>query len=167
MILVVQRVTRACVRVPGPSGPETVGAIDRGLCVLAGVLAGDSPEEIDWLADKLAGLRVFEDAQGRTNLGLEQVAGAVLLVPQFTLAADWRRGRRPAFTRAAPPDEATAGLARFAARLRSGGLAVAEGRFGAAMAVEIHNDGPFTLVLDSRERTASAPESPPAATDRT
>ena len=167
MILVVQRVTRASVGVEGPDGPETVGSIGRGLCVLAGVLAGDGAAEVDWLADKLAGLRVFEDAGGRTNLDLAQVGGAVLLVPQFTLAADWRRGRRPAFTRAAPPGEATAALARFAARLRAAGVAVAEGRFGAAMTVEIVNDGPFTLVLDGRERTAGAPEPPPTAADRT
>jgi D-tyrosyl-tRNA(Tyr) deacylase len=107
---------------------------------------------VDWLAEKLAGLRIFEDAQGLTNLALPEVGGAVLLVPQFTLAADWRKGRRPSFTAAARPDEAVPLVARLAAGLASRGLAVEQGVFGAAMQVELVNDGPFTLVLDSRQR---------------
>lgn len=153
MLVVVQRVARAAVLVDG----RTVAGIERGLLLLACAVTGDSDGEVDWLADKLAGLRVFEDAQGRTNLALADVGGAVLLVPQFTLAADWRKGRRPSFSAAAPPAEATPRLARLAAGLSAAGLPVQQGVFGAAMRVELVNDGPFTLVLDSRQRPGGEP----------
>jgi D-tyrosyl-tRNA(Tyr) deacylase len=143
--LVVQRVTRASVRV----GEEVVGAIGPGCVVLVGIAAGDTPAVVDRMADKLVGLRYFRDAAGRTNLSIAEVGGAFLVVSQFTLLADVRRGRRPGFTDAALPDVAAALVERFAARLRETGYEVADGRFGAEMAVELVNDGPFTLVLDS------------------
>jgi D-tyrosyl-tRNA(Tyr) deacylase len=146
MIVVAQRVAQAAVEVEG----QQVARIARGLCLLACAVAGDGEPEVDWLADKIAGLRVFEDADGRTNLALADVGGAVLLVPQFTLAADWRKGRRPAFTAAAAPQAAQELLATFAQRLAAQGVPVASGVFGAQMTVELVNDGPFTLVLDSR-----------------
>jgi D-aminoacyl-tRNA deacylase len=159
MIVVLQRVSRAAVRVSG----ETVSEIGVGVCLFAGVRGGDGPVDAEWLADKIAGLRVFEDAGGRTNLALADVGGAVLLVPQFTLAADWRHGRRPSFSGAAAPDAARELIARLAGRLRDAGLPVAEGRFGADMAVELVNAGPFTVVLDSAERPGARPR-PAAAT---
>lgn len=145
MRLVVQRVTRAAVRV----GEETVGEIEHGALVLAGVAAGDDASIVDRMADKLAGLRYFEDADGRTNLSLADAGGAYLVVSQFTLLADVRHGRRPGFTPAAPPDVAEPLVERLVTRLRSGGFEVATGRFGAEMQVELINDGPFTLLLDS------------------
>lgn len=145
MRLVVQRVTRASVRVDD----EAIGEIERGSVVLVGIGHGDGPQLVDRMADKLQGLRYFEDAGGRTNLSAAEVGGAYLVVSQFTLYADLRRGRRPGFTDAAAPDVAEALVERFAERLRAGGATVATGRFGAGMAVELENDGPFTLVLDS------------------
>ena len=153
MLLVVQRVARAAVEVEG----RTVASIESGLLLLACAVSGDTDAEVDWLADKLAGLRIFEDAQGRTNLALADVGGAVLIVPQFTLAADWRKGRRPSFTAAAPPAEATPRLARLASGLQARGLPVQQGLFGADMRVELVNDGPFTLVLDGRQRPGGEP----------
>lgn len=145
MRLVVQRVRRASVR----SGDELLGEIGAGAVVLAGIGRDDSPEIVDRMADKLAGLRYFEDADGRTNLAVGDVGGTLLVVSQFTLYADVRRGRRPGFTDAALPQAAVPLLERFVARLRSAGLPVETGRFGAAMAVDLVNDGPFTLVIDS------------------
>jgi D-tyrosyl-tRNA(Tyr) deacylase len=145
MRLVIQRVGRASVRV----GDQTVAAIGPGSLVLAGIAAGDDEEVVDRMADKLAGLRYFEDADGRTNLSLADAGGACLVVSQFTLLADVRHGRRPGFTPAAPPDVAAPLVERFVARLRSAGFEVATGRFGAEMQVELINDGPFTLLLDS------------------
>lgn len=147
MRVVVQRVRRAAVR----SGGETLGEIAAGALVLVGIAGGDSPAIVERMADKLIGLRYFEDAAGRTNLSIADTGGAFLVVSQFTLYADVRRGRRPGFTDAAPPDAAAHLVERFAERLRAAGHAVAEGRFGAAMEVELVNDGPFTLVLDSGE----------------
>jgi D-tyrosyl-tRNA(Tyr) deacylase len=117
--------------------------------VLAGISAGDTTDVIDRMAEKLVGLRYFEDAEGRTNLSLAEVGGAYLVVSQFTLLADVRRGRRPGFTAAAPPDEARRLVDRFVERLGGAGFEVATGRFGAEMEVELVNDGPFTLLLDS------------------
>jgi D-tyrosyl-tRNA(Tyr) deacylase len=151
VIVVLQRVARAAVRVDG----ETVGEIGAGVCLLACALAGDEAADAHWLARKVAALRLFEDHAGRTNLALADVGGAVLLVPQFTLAADWRKGRRPSFSKAAPPERARSLLALLAADLVAAGLGVAEGRFGAAMELELLNQGPFTLVLDSVERPPS------------
>ena len=152
MRLVVQRVTRASVSADGTH----LGAIGRGAAVLAGIGADDTEEIVDRMADKLVGLRYFEDAEGRTNLAIADAGGALLVVSQFTLYADLRRGRRPGFTAAALPDVAVTLLDRFLARLRDTGLAVETGRFGAEMAVELVNDGPFTLVIDSERDLAPA-----------
>jgi D-tyrosyl-tRNA(Tyr) deacylase len=145
MRLVVQRVTRAAVVADG----ETLGAIERGAVVLVGIAAGDTPTLVDRMADKLLGLRYFEDEAGLTNLAIEAVGGAYLVVSQFTLLADLRHGRRPGFTDAAAPEVAEPLVDRFVARLRQAGRQVATGRFGAAMSVELVNEGPFTLLLDS------------------
>ncbi len=145
MRLVVQRVSRASVRI----GDETVGRIGAGSMVLAGIGRGDTADVVDRMADKLAGMRYFTDAEGRTNVAIDEAGGELLVVSQFTLYADVRRGRRPGFTPAAPPDEANPLVDRFVEQLRERGLSVGTGRFGAEMAVELVNDGPFTLVLDS------------------
>ena len=153
MLAVLQRVARAEVRVDG----AVVGAIGRGSCLLVCAVTGDTDDDARWLADKVLDLRLFEDAAGRTNLALADVGGALLLVPQFTLAADWRKGRRPSFTAAAPREAGERLLAVLAARLSERGVTPAQGRYGAAMQVELVNDGPFTLILDSRERPGAAP----------
>ncbi|HEX5578340.1 MAG TPA: D-aminoacyl-tRNA deacylase [Candidatus Limnocylindria bacterium] len=145
MRIVVQRVSRAAVRVDG----EVIGEIGRGAVVLLGIGAADDEALAERMADKLAGLRYFPDEAGRTNQGLGEVGGSYLVVSQFTLYADLRRGRRPGFTDAALPDAAAPLVDRFVERLRSLGHDVATGRFGAMMDVELVNDGPFTLVLDS------------------
>jgi D-tyrosyl-tRNA(Tyr) deacylase len=150
MRLVVQRVTRASVRVSA----ELVDEIGPGALVLAGIGASDDSHVAERMADKLVGLRYFEDADGRTNLAVSDVVGSLLIVSQFTLYADVRRGRRPGFTAAALPDAAIPLLDRFVERLRMTGIHVATGRFGADMAVELVNDGPFTLVLDSERDLA-------------
>jgi D-tyrosyl-tRNA(Tyr) deacylase len=144
MRLVVQRVTRASVR----AGEELLGEIGPGAVVLAGIGTDDTQEVVDRMADKLIGLRYFEDDAGRTNVAIADVGGALLVVSQFTLYADLRRGRRPGFTDAATPDLAVPLLDRFVERLRAA-LPVETGRFGAEMTIELLNDGPFTLVLDS------------------
>ena len=145
MRLVVQRVVAASVR----SGGDELGRIGAGAVVLVGIAADDTPELVDRMADKLVGLRYFEDAAGMTNLPITEAGGAFLVVSQFTLYADLRRGRRPGFTDAALPEVAEPLVERFVERLRTAGHPVATGRFGAEMAVELVNDGPFTLVLDS------------------
>lgn len=146
MRAVLQRVTEARVVVDG----ETVGQIEHGWLVLLGVGHGDTEATAVALADKAAGLRSFEDAQGKTNLSAADVGAQWLVVSQFTLYADTSRGRRPGFTNAAPPDLAEALVKRFGARLRELGFYVADGRFGAHMQVSLTNDGPFTLWLDSQ-----------------
>lgn len=150
MRLVIQRVSRAAVRVDGAA----IGQIGRGALVLAGIAHGDTPELIERMADKLVGLRYFEDASGRTNTSLAEAGGSYLVVSQFTLLADVRGGRRPGFARAALPAVAEPLVERFLARLRAAGFNVATGRFGAAMEVELVNDGPFTLVVDSERDLA-------------
>lgn len=130
-------------------GGESLGEIGRGAVVLVGIGVGDTPELVDRIADKLHGLRYFEDSEGRTNLAIDEVGGDYLVVSQFTLLADLRHGRRPGFTEAAGPELAEPMVARFAERLRSSGRRVATGRFGAEMEVELVNDGPFTLVLEA------------------
>ena len=145
MRLVVQRVSRAEVRIDG----EVVGAIGRGAVVLVGIGSGDTIGLAERLADRLAAIRYFEDADGRTNLAIDEVGGSFLVVSQFTLLADLSRGRRPGFALAAPPDVAEPIVNRFVERLREGGRSVATGRFGAEMEVELVNDGPFTLVIDA------------------
>ena len=144
MRIVVQRVSRAEVR----AGGVVLGAIGRGAAVLVGIAVGDTPELADRLADRLAGLRYFEDADGRTNLAIDEVNGDFLVVSQFTLLADLRRGRRPGFAPAAPPEVAEPMVDRFVQRLRDAGR-VATGRFGAEMELELVNDGPFTMVLEA------------------
>ena len=150
MRLVVQRVTRAAVRIDG----ATVASVGPGALVLAGIAVNDRPELVDRMADKLAGLRYFEDAEGRTNLSIAEADGSLLVVSQFTLLADLRRGRRPGFTDAARPETAVPLLERFVARLRDASVPVETGRFGATMEVELVNDGPFTLVVDSERDLA-------------
>jgi D-tyrosyl-tRNA(Tyr) deacylase len=147
MRAVLQRVSEARVRVDG----EIVGEIGRGLLVLLGVGQGDGEADARFLAEKTAGLRIFEDAQGKMNLSVEEVAGAVLVVSQFTLYGDCRQGRRPGFSAAAPPELADALYRQFVDVLRKRGLPVATGIFQAEMAVELVNDGPVTLLLDSRK----------------
>lgn len=148
MILVLQRVTRARVRVAG----ETVGEIGKGLVALGCVEPDDDEAAVDAAARKTAELRVFEDAAGKMNLDVAQAGGAVLAVSQFTLGADLSRGRRPGFEGAARQDVAEPLFARFVATLRASGLAVATGVFGAAMEVELANDGPATFVWRTAAR---------------
>ncbi|HIQ06401.1 MAG TPA: D-tyrosyl-tRNA(Tyr) deacylase [Anaerolineae bacterium] len=148
MRAVLQRVNRAAVYV----GEETVGAIDRGLVVLLGITHSDTAAEAKSLAVKTANLRIFEDTQGKMNLSVLDIGGSVLVVSQFTLYANARRGRRPSFTKAAPPAQAEPLVERFVAALRQAGIARVEtGVFRAHMLVEIHNDGPVTIVLDSED----------------
>jgi D-tyrosyl-tRNA(Tyr) deacylase len=144
MRAVLQRVRQARVTVDD----EVVGEIEGGWLVLLGVGHGDTEATTLALADKAAGLRCFEDAEGRTNLSAADVGAEWLVVSQFTLLADLSRGRRPGFTNAAPPDLANPLVESFAARLREQGFNVATGRFGAHMQVNLVNDGPFTIVLD-------------------
>lgn len=145
MRVLLQRVSRASVTV----NSETVGQIGKGFVALVGVGHGDGEEQAAWLARKVAGLRVFEDAEGRFNLGLHDVEGSVLVVSQFTLYADASKGRRPAFTDAAAPEIAEPLVERFAEMLREDyRVPVAMGVFGAHMVVEIVNDGPVTIMLE-------------------
>ncbi len=148
MISVIQRVRYARVVVDG----EVVGEIGQGFLVLLGVGKDDTEDDVRYTATKIAGMRVFTDAEGKFNLALEDVGGSVLLVSQFTLLADTRKGRRPSFIDAAPPEPAEQMVERCAALLREAGIPVETGRFGAHMEVELLNDGPVTIVLDSRER---------------
>lgn len=145
MRVVLQRVSRACVRVEG----EEIGAIGRGVLALVGVAAGDELVRAEEMASKIRHLRLFEDAEGKMNQDVVQVGGAVLVVSQFTLAADTRKGRRPSFSSAARPEQAEPLVGALIAQLRSFGVPVAEGRFGAKMQVELVNDGPVTLLLES------------------
>jgi D-tyrosyl-tRNA(Tyr) deacylase len=146
MRVVLQRVQKGAVRVGG----EIVGAIDHGFVILVGVGHADGGEQAQWLARKIAGLRVFEDAAGKFNLSLLDVGGGCLVVSQFTLYADARKGRRPSFIDAAPPEIAEPLIERFAGMLRQAGIERVEmGVFGALMQVEIHNDGPVTILLDT------------------
>jgi D-tyrosyl-tRNA(Tyr) deacylase len=144
MRVVLQRVSQAAVSVGG----QVVGAIGRGYALLVGVTHSDGPAEAEWLAAKIAGLRLFEDDAGKMNLDLAQVGGQVLVVSQFTLYGDARKGRRPSFTDAARPEQAEPLVDYFAMKLREQGLTVATGQFGALMRVAIHNDGPVTMILE-------------------
>ena len=145
MRAVVQRVERAAVSVDD----ETVGSTGPGLVVYLGVGRGDSAADCAYLAKKIAGLRIFEDASGRMNLSVKESAGSVLCISQFTLYGDCRKGRRPSFTAAALPGEAAALFEEFCTRLREEGLSIATGRFGASMRIAQVNDGPVTVLLDS------------------
>jgi len=144
MRAVLQRVTEASVTVDG----ETVGAIGPGLMILLGVTHDDGPDQADWLARKIASLRIFEDSEGKLNLSLLDVEGQALVVSQFTLYADTRKGRRPSFVAAAYPDTAAPLVKRFVDTLGEYGVRVESGVFGAHMQVEIHNDGPVTLIVE-------------------
>lgn len=143
MIAVIQRVSRARVLVDG----AVVGSIDRGILVLAAALKGDRDDDATALADKIAEFRIFEDDSGKMNRNVREAGGSVLVVSQFTLAADGEKGRRPSFDLAAPPEVGRMQIDRLVSRLRETGLAVETGRFGAAMEVELVNDGPATFVL--------------------
>jgi D-tyrosyl-tRNA(Tyr) deacylase len=145
MRAVVQRVARAEVRVDG----ALVGAIAGGLLVLLGVAPGDTPATAAWMADRIAGLRIFADADGRMNLSVRDVRGGVLVVSQFTLYGDATKGRRPSFVRAAHPDLARPLYEAVADALSASGLSTARGVFGAHMQVDLLNDGPVTLLLES------------------
>jgi D-tyrosyl-tRNA(Tyr) deacylase len=145
MRVVLDRVSRAAVVIDG----ETVGAIERGLLVLLGVAPTDTPEDARWLAAKVAGLRIFNDEAGKMNQSVADVGGAVLVVSQFTLYGDCRKGRRPSFIGAAAPEVAVPLYEAFVNGLRALGLPTATGRFGAMMQVELVNDGPVTLLLET------------------
>jgi D-tyrosyl-tRNA(Tyr) deacylase len=148
MRAVIQRVSQASVIVDG----QTVGAIEQGLMVLLGVARGDTAGEATYLADKTAGLRIFEDDDGKMNRSVKEVGGSILVVSQFTLLGDCRKGRRPGFTEAATPELADALYEAYVDVLRNRGLAVATGVFQADMQVALVNDGPVTLMLDSRKQ---------------
>jgi D-aminoacyl-tRNA deacylase len=144
MRVVLQRVSKASVRIDG----RVVGSIGAGFCLLVGFTHSDTPAQGEWMAEKVAGLRLFADAEGKMNLGLADVGGAVLVVSQFTLYSDAEKGRRPSFVGAARPEVAVPLYEAFVAALRARGLEVATGRFGAMMEVDLINDGPVTLLLE-------------------
>lgn len=147
MKAVLQRVSEASVTVDG----SKTGSIDRGLLVLLGVEQGDGEKESAYLAQKTAELRIFADENGKMNLSLIDVGGGALVVSQFTLIADWRKGRRPGFTRAASPSEGDRLYQHFVGELRKLGITTHTGEFGAHMMVSLTNDGPVTLLLDTKE----------------
>jgi D-tyrosyl-tRNA(Tyr) deacylase len=142
--VVLQRVSRASVTVAG----EVTGSIGRGYLLLVGFTPGDTPDAVTWMADKVVGLRLFADADGKMNLPLQDVGGALLVVSQFTLYGDARKGRRPSFVDAAPPEQAVPLYEAFLAALRAAGLRVEAGVFGAKMDVDLVNEGPVTLLLE-------------------
>ena len=146
MRAIVQRVSRAEVRI----GEHTAGAIERGFVVLVGVGQGDSEADADYLVDRIVGIRIFADAAGKMNLAIAAVEGAILVISQFTLHADTSQ-RRPSFIGAAPPDEARRLYEYFISRMRDRGVKVETGEFGTHMDVELINDGPVTITLDSRK----------------
>ena len=148
MKVLLQRVTGASVSVAG----EEVGRIGRGLVVFVGVASGDTERDAQYLAQKTASLRIFADEAGRFNLSALDIKGELLVVSQFTLLADTRKGRRPSFVEAAPPAQAEVLFEQFVEKARATGLKVETGRFQQYMQVEIHNDGPVTILLDSREK---------------
>ena len=151
MKALLQRVTAAQVTVEG----EVVGKIGHGLVVFIGVASEDTAEDLDYLLRKIVELRIFEDTEGKFNLSILDVSGELLLVSQFTLLANTRRGRRPGFTDAAPPEIAEILFNQFVEQTRTTGLKVETGRFQTHMHVEINNDGPVTIMIDSRERLTS------------
>lgn len=148
MKALLQRVTGASVSVDG----EVVGRIGRGLVIFVGVADGDTDKDAQYLAQKAASLRIFSDEESKFNLSALDINGELLVVSQFTLLADTKKGRRPSFIEAAPPAQAEELFERFVAQARATGLKVETGRFQQYMQVEIHNDGPVTILLDSREK---------------
>ncbi len=146
MRAIVQRVSEARVKIDG----ETVGEVGCGLLVLLGVAKSDRAEQARWLADKIVSLRIFNDAEGKMNLDVAEVDGAVLVVSQFTLYGDCSKGRRPSFIDAAPPETAIPLYEAFINAIKAHGIPTATGRFGAMMQVELINDGPVTLILESK-----------------
>ena len=148
MRAVVQRVSRAEVRIEG----RVVGKIARGFVVLLGVAEGDTDADAAFLADRIIGMRIFADTAGKMNLSIAQVDGALLVVSQFTLIADTNSGRRPSFTNAAAPDEARRLYDHFLSQARTRGVKVETGKFGATMEVDLVNDGPVTILLDTHEK---------------
>jgi D-tyrosyl-tRNA(Tyr) deacylase len=147
--VLIQRVSRAAVQIRQPGAAARIsGRIGRGFVALVGFTHTDGPGQVDWMADKIAGLRLFADDEGRMNRSLADAGGAVLVVSQFTLYGDAARGRRPSFIDAAPPEIAIPLYERFLAALRERGLPVESGEFGAMMDVELVNDGPVTIWLD-------------------
>jgi D-aminoacyl-tRNA deacylase len=146
----IQRVSSSRVVVDG----ETVGEIGRGLLVLLGVAADDGEAELRWMVDKVVGMRVFNDGEGKMNLALADVGGELLVVSQFTLLGDARKGRRPSFIAAAPPEKAEQMYEQFVQAARQLGVRVATGRFRTHMQVELVNDGPVTIVIDSADRSS-------------
>lgn len=148
MRAVIQRCSSGSVTVDG----ELIGQVGRGLVVLLGVADGDTQADLDYLVDKIVGLRIFEDAAGKMNLSLQEVQGELLVVSQFTLLADTRKGRRPSFLEAAQPEIAEQFYQQFVALVRALGVTVATGKFRTEMQVALVNEGPVTIVLDSRQR---------------
>jgi D-tyrosyl-tRNA(Tyr) deacylase len=147
MRVVIQRVTRASVKV----ADEIVGQIEKGLLVLLGVAQDDTEGDADYLADKIVGMRVFEDADEKMNLAVTEVGGAILVVSQFTLYGDMRRGRRPSFDAAARPEQARRLYEYFVEKIRAAGVRCETGKFQAMMEVELVNEGPVTILIDSRK----------------
>ncbi|TET17075.1 MAG: D-tyrosyl-tRNA(Tyr) deacylase [Dehalococcoidia bacterium] len=148
MKALLQRVTGASVSVAG----EVVGRIGRGLVIFVGVASGDTEKDVNYLVQKIVNLRIFPDDGGRFNLSALDIKGDLLVVSQFTLLADTRKGRRPSFVEAAPPAQAEELFEQFVEQARATGLKVETGRFQEYMQVEIHNDGPVTILLDSRQK---------------
>ena len=144
---VIQRVKSCCVTVNG----EIIGRIEAGLLVLLGIHSGDSKKEIDWMADKIINLRIFEDDTGKMNRSLVDTCGSMLIVSQFTLYGDCRKGRRPGYSQAAPPEVAEPLYRQFVEQIQKRGITTATGKFGAVMDVALTNDGPVTLLLDSEK----------------
>ena len=147
MRAVIQRVSHARVLIRG----EVVGQIGRGLLALVSFGHDDTDEDLQFMVNKIAGLRMFEDEQGRMNLSVEDIGGGILVVPNFTIHGDCRKGRRPSFTAAAPPEQAEELFDQFVRMMADRGLTTASGKFGAHMHVELANDGPVTLLLDSKK----------------
>jgi D-aminoacyl-tRNA deacylase len=147
MRAVVQRVARSSVVVGG----QLTGSIDKGLTVLLGVEKSDTTDDVKYMVDKIANMRIFEDSDEKMNLSLMDVGGSILAISQFTLMGDCRRGRRPSFSNAAPPDHANGLYEKYVELTRDMGITVETGKFQSHMDVEIHNDGPVTILLDSRK----------------
>jgi D-tyrosyl-tRNA(Tyr) deacylase len=148
MRAVIQRVREARVTVGG----ETIGSIGGGLLVLLGIHQDDGFGELEWMAAKISQLRIFEDTEGKMNLSIQDTGGEVLVVSQFTLYADCRKGRRPSFVEAAKPDKAIPLYESFCQRLQLEGIRTARGQFGAKMSVSLVNDGPVTITIDTADR---------------